>query len=72
MDANELLAKASKRFSLKDVQDNQVETVSVISIDELDSLIATAIQQQASKQMAELSASAGDGAARGRGDQTLV
>lgn len=49
MDATALVAKIESRFTLEDVQNNQVETISVVALDELDSLIQQAVSEKTSE-----------------------
>ncbi len=73
MDAGTMVEKIEKRFTLEDVTSKQVETVSVVALDELETLIGNAIEegtaglklelQQAKEQLAN--AQDGDGGGGG-------
>lgn len=56
MNSAELLAKVEQQYTIEDVQAERVEAVSVMGLDQLDALIAQAVEQETSRLRAELAA----------------
>lgn len=54
MDPMRILEKATKRYTLDHLKNDQVEAVSVLALDELDALIASQVKERTSQLAAEL------------------